>query len=553
MKTSATARVVAVLIAFLSGAHQGLAQPVARPVAGKGSEAKTLLVFANARPAYSLADGLESLRLHLQRVATRLETVTVSNAAPDRIAGVDYLVVYCPQPFPDLSRDFLRSIVEANKPVLWIGFGADNLARLSPFNGQFEISAFAAGNAVTRVTYRGRDWSVAVDPWIPAALPTNSASQVILSFQERVNDGTAKRPLCWKTAAATFFLAEPSSGALGFLFEDLLLDFFEVKGVPPQRVFVRIEDYHCRSNHREFRRKADYLYSRGHPFIVAVVPVVRDPSSGELLDMDSQAEFVESLRYAQQRGGRLIVREYAFPARDERNEEHPFWWDLELDRPITAQTAGSMRERLLRGVRQMPRQGLFPLAWETPHYVASGAAYAEIGKVFSTAVERVQLSDATSRANSEIGGLTLDRHGRLIVPENLGYVLDAPLHNEDAIRARAEILARLRGTVAGCVIHAYQPLEKLTGLVETLEGFSIPFLDLADLDDRVELPDALLLVGGARRTVTLRNALVRWKAFDRAGNLLAEKQEPAISSGKRDFQRTGAGDYQLFEFGEASE
>ena len=186
-------------------------------------------------------------------------------------------------------------------------------------------------------------------------------------------------------------------------------------------------------------------------------------------------------------------------------------------------------------------------------YVASGAAYAEIEKVFSTAVERVQLSDATSLANSEIGGLTLDRYGRLIVPENLGYVLDAPLHNEGAIRARAEILARLRGTVAGCVIHAYQPLEKLTGLVETLEGFSIPFLDLADLDDRVELPDAILLVGGARRTVTLLNALVRWKAFDRAGNLLAEKQEPGISSGKRDFQRTGAGDYQLFEFGEASE
>ena len=96
-------------------------------------------------------------------------------------------------------------------------------------------------------------------------------------------------------------------------------------------------------------------------------------------------------------------------------------------------------------------------------------------------------------------------------------------------------------------------MEKLTGLVETLEGFSIPFLDLADLDDRVELPDAILLVGGARRTVTLLNALVRWKAFDRAGNLLAEKQEPGISSGKRDFQRTGAGDYQLFEFGEASE
>ena len=199
----------------------------------------------------------------------------------------------------------------------------------------------------------------------------------------------------------------------------------------------------------------------------------------------------------------------------------------------------------------MLRRGIFPLAWETPRYAASSAVYPEVARVFPTAVERVQLSDATGLAKSEIGGLTADRYGRLVVPENLGYVLDTPVHFVAAIKARAEVLTQLRGTVAGCFIHSYQPVEKLIALVETLEGFQVPFLDLADLDNRVEVPGALLLTGNSQRAIGFRNATIRWKAYDRAGHLLAETQEPTAASGERTFKRKGVGVYELIEFDEA--
>src|SRR5882724_8502392 len=160
-------------------------------------------------------------------------------------------------------------------------------------------------------------------------------------------------------------------------------------------------------------------------------------------------------------------------------------WDRELDRPPVGVSSESLRKRLQKGTRAMLRQGLLALAWETHNYAASRAAYPEIAKVFSTAVERVQLSDATHLANAEIGGLTLDRYGRLIVPETLGYVLEAPAGFDENIAARARILSQLRGTVAGCFIHSYQPFEKLTELLEMLESFQVPFLDLAELDNRV--------------------------------------------------------------------
>jgi hypothetical protein len=538
---------LALILLFLTPVERPLAAPFAgRPEAGMGAGARTLLLYANSYPAYTLADGLESLKLRLQRVSTRVESVAVSNAASNQVAGADYLVVYCPQCFPELPRAVLQWIVESKRPLLWIGFGADQLAERAPFKGQFEVSAFAAGSAVTNVSYQGRDWAVTIDPWIPASLVNRSDCREVISRRDQVDPREAARPICWTIGPATFFLAEPSTGTVGFLFEDLLLDFYKAKDVPPRRVFVRIEDYHCRGNHHAFRRMVDYLYARRHPFMVGVIPTYRDPVSGEVLESDSQPEFIEALRYAQRRGGRLVLRGLA-QAEDTAAAGAEALWNVELDRPPGADSVPEFRRRLQDATRALLRHELLPLAWETPQYAASMSAYPEIARVFSTAVERVQLSDATGLARADVGGLTVDRFGRLIVPENLGYVPSASDGAGETIEARARLLTQLRGTVSGCFIHAYQPIEKLMALVETLESFHLPFLDLAELDNRVETPEAVLLTGEAQATVPLRNASVRWTAYNRDGRLLAQKEEPAPTSGERTFKRTGSSDCEVFQ------
>ena len=87
MRAFPTARVETILLALLLALCASAAQPLVRPVAGKGAEATTLLLYANTRPAYALVDGLELLKLRLHRVATRVETVAVSDAAPDLVAA----------------------------------------------------------------------------------------------------------------------------------------------------------------------------------------------------------------------------------------------------------------------------------------------------------------------------------------------------------------------------------------------------------------------------------------------------------------------------------
>jgi len=85
-------------------------------------------------------------------------------------------------------------------------------------------------------------------------------------------------------------------------------------------------------------------------------------------------------------------------------------------------------------------------------------------------------------------------------------------------------------------------------LVDLLESYHVPFLDLADLGNRASLPGRVLLTGDATASVSLHNATVRWKTFSRGGQLLAEDEQRTKSSGVRQFKRIGIGTYELVQF-----
>jgi len=75
-----------------------------------------------------------------------------------------------------------------------------------------------------------------------------------------------------------------------------------------------------------------------------------------------------------------------------------------------------------------------------------------------------------------------------------------------------------------------------------------PFIDLADFNNRLELPSAVLLTGDATAKVTLQNATIRWKTFNRAGQLLAEDEQRTKVNGQREFKRIGIGVFEVIEF-----
>lgn len=512
-----------------------------RPAPARGETSRTLVVFSTARSAYSLGHELEFLKLQLQRVATHLEAVPADQVTTNQLAAASYVVVFCPQPEPGLGTNLLAALALTNRPVLWVGHGAERLTNLPPFAGQFEPAQTAASR-LQGIDYRGREWTLPGDFWVPMRLGAASTARPIL---RPIPSTEADRlAAAWKVGHVTVFSAVPTGGLLGFLFSDLLLDFYDVTNAPKSQVYFRIDDYQAASNHREFKRLADYLAARGHSFVLSVTPSWKNPATGKVEDLDTAPEFVTGLRYAQARLGRIVLRG-AVREITGRGE----FWDLELDRPPANEKPKLIREGIEKATTMLLKHGLLPVAWQAPDDAASSTACSEIARVFSTAVERPQLSDLTHLEKALLPALTQDRFGRQIVPENLGYVPGGAADGFDAIKSRAEFLIQLRGTTPGCFIHAYQPLEKVTGLITTLEGLKTPFMDLATLDNWVHVPGYVVLTGNAQRHVTLAGGIMTWKAFDRTGRMVATEQEFTVAS-ERTLQRKGRGDIELFEFRE---
>lgn len=516
---------------------------VSRPAPGLRDGAQTLVVFSAERPAYSLNSELELLKLQLQRVTTRLETLPLSSVTSNQVVEADYLVMFHPQAgdFTAAATNLLPAFTARTNPSLWIGYGTEQLHGLPPFTNVLE-PVLASGEAMTVADYRGRNWPLTGEFWIPVRL--SPAAKVDMLIHGSGSSESIRRPLAWKSGHATFFSALPSSGPLGFLFSDLLLDFYGVSNAPTSRILLRIDDYQAASNHREFRRVVDYLHSRSRPFVLSIAPSWQDGSTGAVQDLSSAPDFVAGLRYAQQRGGRIVLRGLRRDAGDRAE-----FWDIEIDRPLASDPL--LQERLNQSVQLLLKYGLLPLGWQTPQYSASRSDYATIARIFSTGVERVQLSDLTRLDQGLLSTLSADGFGRLIVPENLGHMPGSGTNAVATIRQRAELLLQLRGTVAACVMHAYQPFERWVALIETLEGLKAPFLDLGDLDHWVRTPGTLLLTGDSKRTVHIAPGPVTWKAFDRGGRLMAAEQETIGAAGERLFQRQGKGDYEIFEFTEA--
>jgi uncharacterized protein YdaL len=528
---------------FLMGADMVAA--LERPLAGRGVGAKTLLIYADAFSPYSLSFNLRQLQCDLRRVNTTLETVPFARVSASQLKHPDYIVVYCPQPAPVLPRSILVELAKISTPVLWVGFGADQILNFSSFHDLCRIMPHADFAPTPRVEYRGREWDARIEPWIPAQVKLSPDVQMTMKMLPPKGVDSQEHALCWKIRHITFYVSVTFYGTWSHLFADMLYDFFGVRKIPQSHVYIRIEDYHCRRDHRAFRRLVDYLHHRGHPFMVAVIPAYRDSETGEVYELEGEREFIEALKYAQRRGGRLVMHGFTHAHGNETGEGHEFW-DVALDRPFEHVTQEFAAKRIRRGADQMIRNGLFPLAWETPHYAASSVVYRETAKVFSSAVEQIQLSDATYQENYMATGLTVDPYGRLLVPENLGFVAPSGRLSLDRIRDTSRTFAALRGSVIGCFFHPYISFDRFVELVEILEALDLPFLDLAEIGHWVDTGSYIVLTGDSKRNIPQDRNPISWTAFDAQGEGLQNERFRARPS---DAKRRGVGMFEVIELG----
>ncbi|HEY3378101.1 MAG TPA: polysaccharide deacetylase family protein, partial [Armatimonadota bacterium] len=322
----------------------------------------------------------------------------------------------------------------------------------------------------------------------------------------------------WYIADSPF--AYSDQGSSYYVFCDVLHDIVGIDHVHSRRALVRIEDVSQITDQRQLRDIAERMRKENVPYLVALIPEYVDPHAKVDIPMTRNKSFVEAIRYMTTHGASLVMHGSTHRYKGTTADDYEFW-NADGSKPIAEDSEAYVRKHLQSGLDICFDSGLYPLAWETPHYAASQRDYAEIARYFSTAVEqRILLDNEYDFGQSFPFTIKRDIFGQQIIPENLGYI-SMEMHADqtediaseqkqlDAILQEARDARVLRDVSVGAFIHPFISRTLLTKLVEGLKGLGYTFIDLRNENNRVQMADMLIGTGKMTGKVHLRNQYLR--------------------------------------------
>ena len=297
----------------------------------------------------------------------------------------------------------------------------------------------------------------------------------------------------WYFADIPFSYASEEDRYLVFC--DLIHDIVGIDHAPNHRGLIRIEDIRPTEDPTDLDAISDYLSSRGVPFLFSIIPVYRD-SLGVLnggvpqeTRLSNEPAVASALLRMGTRGGQPILHGYTHqydttpnPYNGRSGDDSEFFlsaWDEVLGEtlllsPVPEDSVAWVNDRIDRGLAELSAAGITPIAWETPHYVASALDYVEFGNRFSLTSGRVLYS---SSLGPNFAGqffpyvIERDIYGQKIMPENLGNVelepfYDYPAHFPvDIVRAAQKNLV-VRDSWAAAYFHPGLDLSYLAQIID---------------------------------------------------------------------------------------
>ena len=424
----------------LSPVCSGAPDVFARPVPAAGDASSTLVVYDTLAKPFSLVNEVAVISTLLGRIQTRVETRQSDAVTVREINAADYVIVAGVSDVPRLGEPQRQALAESGKPVAYLGW-ASQLALPGRGPKPRAQSLYDA-----RVKYSGRDWTMSLDPFVVVgAVPANPLAEII--------SPAPRRYLAWRDGPKFAFAALPVSGASSLIFSDLLLDFYAVKQTPPPALMYLVQDFHPGSDANAFRRLVDYFAARGDRFAVSVR--LKSPLPAGTVPMPD-GQFFEVLRYAQTHGGRVVLR------------------------PETSDVQ----------VRPLLDAGVVPLACELPGGGNRPSRPLQ-GISFGTALGKIEAAGPKGSAQAVTASSVMAGEDHtLVIPLNVDP--GSASTTERGIAAEVSELASLRGTMAGVVVPAWFPFQKMRDTVDEARRAGLRGTDLSGAPNWIKTDQAII-------------------------------------------------------------
>ena len=417
------------------------------------------------------------------------------------LAGVTHLF-YHGQVKETLPDSFKKALTNFNGTLVAIGHNSEQLAdRFSFMKVEREVSVSKISNETD---------SINIFPQSILQVTTENAKTIV-----KASHGAENEYPLFLGKNQTYYYASPIIEYTKAIFlGDALHTVFEDEHVHIRPGYIRLEDIHPMANPKKVMEIAEILKEKQIPYMVAVIPVYTNPDTKKEYHFSDSPNLLKALKYMQNNGGSIVLHGYTHQFRASETGEGFEFWDVDNNMPIYHKANEDVvkktrrnfatdaeyeayrksqlefetkyiEEKIQLGIDELVNYGLFPLAFEAPHYTMSQNGYQVLSEHFSTYVGQVQLSDE----NWEVMGTAPAEsapsmfNGMTLLPETIGFVDPEDPNAIDSMIKEAHRYSVMRdGFVAG-FYHPYLGVEGFKKLLAELE--KIPNVEWIDLKERV--------------------------------------------------------------------
>lgn len=361
------------------------------------------------------------------------------------------------------------------------------------------------------------------------------------------SDSTADKPypLIYKKGGNYYLNSEYIFGQISENLGEVLFDFFDAKRGSPMKS-LRLEDVHPKSDPKKLKEIADYLKEEKIPYMITVIPVYYNPQTGEEIHLSETPKLVKVLRKMQENGASIVMHGYYHQYRDGETGEGFEYWDVDNDRPIyqakdeevlfrsdfktDEEFSAHIKEGLVfekdyikstvtKGVSELVEEGLYPLAFEAPHYTMSQSGYKVLSNYFSTYIGQIQISDETYETSYTpfYDSRPAMLHGMKLYPETLGYV--EPENNQavDEILGEVKYISEYSDSHLASFYHPYLGLDRLKELVQEMNKYvNYEWFSLKTESNKVNVDGIVIKSSNGKITVDrslMKQFIVKFKTM----------------------------------------
>lgn len=401
-----------------------------------------------------------------------------------------------------LSADFVKLMEEYEGTIMAIGYNSEQLgSRLAFVKPLDEIT-------INQLLTKSADKIADIPKLYAIELEVSEGTDVLINGRMR-EDGRSY-PVMVGKKGSYYYGFDNMDSSQATLFAEALHEVFKIEHEELHPGYIRLEDVHPLTDPLPFEEIAVMLKEKNIPYMVAVIPIYINPLTGKRTTFADSPKLLKVLKQIQKDGGSIVLHGYTHQYRASETGEGFEFWDVENNSPIyfpeyekfklkelkdfpareeyesyISELKEHEREytetKINKGIEELAKYGLYPLAFEAPHYTMSQYGYEIVSEYFSAYVGQVQLSDKNWGIMSDSPYITSPSflHGMTLLPETMGYIEPA---DEYAVQKMMDNTGRIkmaRDGIVSAFYHPYLGSEKFRELLDELDQLSnISWIDL---------------------------------------------------------------------------